>query len=271
MSDGSRRVLITGGSMGIGRACAQRLAIEGWRVLIAARGVEAIEETLAALPGEGHQALKLDVSQAADWEGAADSLGELDALVHAAAIIGPVGPVETVTPSEFLEVQRVNVLGTLLAVQACLPALRASSGRMVAFSGGGATAPLARFDAYAASKAATVRLVENLSLQGIAINAVAPGFVATRMHEATLAAGPEAAGEDYFERTKRDLAAGGTPPEAAAELVAFLVSPEAEGITGKLISAPWDPWQDEAFRQRLRADESFATIRRIDGQFFTAM
>lgn len=255
--------------MGIGRACAQRLAEEGWSVVVAARGSEAIDETLKGLPGEGHEGLRLDVSQADEWDAAGDVLGRLDALVHAAAEIGPVGPIESVDPSEFLEVLRVNVLGTFLAVRSCLPALRESSGRVVAFSGGGATGPLERFDAYAASKAATVRLVENLARQGIEINAVAPGFVATRMHETTLAAGPELAGRDYYERTKEDLEAGGTAPEVAAELVAFLVSSDAAGISGKLISAPWDPWQEEDFRQRLRSDESFATIRRIDGQFFT--
>lgn len=254
--------------MGIGRACAERLAADGWRVAVAARGAAAIDETLAGLSGEGHEGLQLDVSQPSGWEAAADSLHGLDALVHAAAIIGPVGPVEDIAPGTFLDVLNINVAGTFLAVQSCLPALRASSGRAVVFSGGGATGPLERFDAYAASKAATVRLVENLSLQGLRINSVAPGFVATRMHEATLDAGPEQAGRDYYERTRRELETGGTPPEEAAELVAFLVSPEAEGISGKLISAPWDPWREQDFRQKLRADESFGTIRRIDGQSF---
>jgi NAD(P)-dependent dehydrogenase (short-subunit alcohol dehydrogenase family) len=262
------QVLITGGSMGIGRACAQRLAADGWQVMIAARGESAIEETLAALPGEGHEGVRMDVSEADQWSAA--DLRSVGALVHAAAVIGPVGTVDQIDPAEFLEVLRINVLGTFLAVRACLPALRESSGRIVAFSGGGATGPLQRFDAYAASKAATARLVENLSDQGIAINAVAPGFVATRMHDVTLAAGPERAGREYFERTQRDLEQGGTSPELAAELVEFLLSPQAKGISGKLISAPWDPWREEEFQEKLRRDESFATIRRIDDQFFTA-
>jgi NAD(P)-dependent dehydrogenase (short-subunit alcohol dehydrogenase family) len=262
------RVLVTGGSMGLGRACAQRLAGDGWSVTIAARGAGAIEETLASLPGRGHRGLRLDVSKPDDWASCVDELAALDALVHAAAVIGPIGPVEQIEPSEFLEVLRINVLGTLLAVQTCLPSLRASSGRVVVFSGGGATAPLPRFDAYAASKAATVRLVENLACEDIPINAVAPGLVATRMHDATLAAGPDRAGRDYYERTKRDLTAGGAPPAAAAALVAWLVTREADGISGKLISAVWDPWEDQQFRHKLRHDPNFATVRRIDGQTF---
>ena len=256
--------------MGIGRACAQRLADEGWSVLVAARGTKAIDATLGELPGEGHEALGLDVSDAAAWEAIAGKLAKLDGVVHAAAVIGPVGPLQEVEPSDFLNVLRINVLGTFLAARSCAPALHASAGRMVVFSGGGATGPLERFDAYAASKAATVRLVENLARQGIQINAVAPGFVATRMQEVILEAGPERAGRNYYERTQQDLARGGTPPELAAELVSFLLSPQAEGIAGKLISAPWDDWRNGDFQKRLRGDESFATIRRIDDQWFTS-
>jgi 3-oxoacyl-[acyl-carrier protein] reductase len=263
------RVLVTGGSMGIGAACARRLASDGWRVVVAARGREEIEATVASLDGEGHESLVLDVGDPAAWATARPSVAELDALVHAAAVIGPIGSAEGIDPAAFLEVLRVNVLGTFLAVRACLPALREARGPIVAFSGGGATGPLPRYDAYAASKAATARLVENLAADGVRINAVAPGFVATRMHEATLAAGADGAGDEYFARTMRDLDAGGTPPEVAAELVAFLLSEAAQGITGRLISAPWDPWRESEFQERLRDERDLGTLRRIDDQFFT--
>ena len=265
------RVLITGGSMGIGAACAHRLASDGWRVVVAARGRDALEETAASLQGQGHESLVLDVGDVEAWRAAAPVLLDLDALVHAAAVIGPIGPAEEIDPAMFLDVLRVNVLGTFLAVRACLPTLRDVGGPIVAFSGGGATGPLARYDAYAASKAATVRLVENLAADGVRINAVAPGFVATRMHEATVAAGPAAAGGEYHARTVRDLDAGGTPPDIVAELVAFLLSDAARGISGRLISAPWDPWRAPEFQARLRGERDLATLRRIDDQFFTAV
>ena len=265
------RVVVTGGSMGIGAACARRLAADGWSVVVAARGREAIQATVEDLDGEGHEALVLDVGDPAAWTLARSSIARLDALVHAAAMIGPIGPVDEIDPAAFLEALRVNVLGTMLAVRACLPALREAGGPIVTFSGGGATGALPRYDAYAASKAATARLVENLAADGVRINAVAPGFVATRMHEATLAAGPEGAGEDYFARTMRDLDAGGTPPEVAADLVAFLLSDAARGISGRLISASWDPWREPEFQERLRDERDLATLRRIDDQFFTTV
>ncbi len=105
----------------------------------------------------------------------------------------------------------------------------------------------------------------------IEINSVAPGFVITRMHEETLRAGPETAGESYHARTRAQMAAGGFPASEAAELVCFLISSEAEGISGRLLSAQWDPWREHEFRQRLREDPSLARLRRVDGTLFGAL
>jgi NAD(P)-dependent dehydrogenase (short-subunit alcohol dehydrogenase family) len=273
----SRRVLVTGGSMGIGRAVAEELAAAGWAVVIAARGADAVEATVGALAGEGHEGLPLDVAAADRWPAAMariDAGGGLAGLVCAAGILGPIGPTEAVAPEAFAETVAVNLTGTFLALRHALPRLAATGGAAVTFSGGGGTGPLARYDAYAATKAAVVRLTENVAAgaraSGVRVNAVAPGFVATRMHEGTLAAGPEAAGEAYLERTRSELRRGGDDAGEAAALVAFLLSEAAEGITGKLLSAKWDPWRDAAFRARLAAEPDLATLRRIDDQFFTA-
>jgi NAD(P)-dependent dehydrogenase (short-subunit alcohol dehydrogenase family) len=268
------RTLVTGGSMGIGREIATTLAERGWSVTIAARGQEAIDETLGALPGEGHAGVRLDVSDPGAWEEAVSGMEELAGLVCAAGVIEPIGRVGSYEPAEFMRTIEINLFGTFLGVHSCLPLLQASGGSVVTFSGGGATSPLPRFDAYAASKAAVVRLTENLArdlaADGIRLNSVAPGFVLTRMQEATLAAGPEGAGSDYYEKTQRQVSEGGSPARRAAELVAFLLSDDASGISGKLISAPWDPWDDPDFRRRLASEEDLATLRRIDDQFFTA-
>ena len=268
----ARRILVTGGSHGIGFEVSRELARRRGRVVIAARGVEAIQTALDALPGSGHEGIAMDVSDPSSWHEAAariDAGGKLHGLVTAAGILGPIGLLDTLTAADLIEAVAVNLIGTMLALQFALPRLRANGGRAVTFSGGGGTSPLPRYDAYAASKAAVVRLTENLAATGeIEVNAVAPGFVATRMHEGTLRAGPDAAGQDYYQWTRAQLAQGGFPAQAAAELVCFLLSEQASGISGRLISAQWDPWREDEFRARLRANDSLGRLRRIDDQFF---
>jgi NAD(P)-dependent dehydrogenase (short-subunit alcohol dehydrogenase family) len=266
----SGRVLVTGGSKGIGAAVSRRLARDGWRVVIAARERAAIDRTLAELAGEGHEALVLDVGDEAAWAAAAPSLAALDGLVCVAGTIGPIGHASDVTAAAFASALQVNVLGTWLAVRACRPALERSGGAAVTFSGGGATGPFARFDAYAASKVAVVRLTENLAADGVRVNAVAPGFVVTDIQDDVLDAGRDRVGDAYFEQVREAVAeGGGESPDVAAGLVAWLLSDASAGIAGKLLSARWDPWSDPSFQQRLRAEGDLATLRRIDDQFFT--
>jgi NAD(P)-dependent dehydrogenase (short-subunit alcohol dehydrogenase family) len=144
--------------------------------------------------------------------------------------------------------------------------------KIVNFSGGGAATPFPQYSAYATGKAAIVRFTENLALEladeNIDINCVAPGFVITRLHQQTLKAGSGKAGTGFFEGTKKQIETGGVPASLAAELTAFLLSAASDGITGKFISAPWDPWREPEFQDLLRADKDFATLRRIDNKMF---
>ena len=133
-------------------------------------------------------------------------------------------------------------------------------------SGGGATKPLPNLSAYAASKAGLVRfgetLAEELREAGIDVNMVAPGALNTRLLEEILEAGPDVVGDAFYSASVKQKAAGGTPLEVGAGLCVFLGSRASDGITGKLISAPWDPWQRfEAEKDRLEGD--VYTLRRI--------
>ena len=86
-------------------------------------------------------------------------------------------------------------------------------------------------------------LAEELKSFHVDVNAIAPGALATRLVDEVLAAGPEKVGAAFYEKNKQWKEKGATPPELGANLAVYLASAESDGITGKLISAQWDPWK----------------------------
>src|SRR5260221_79477 len=206
-----RKILITGASQGFGLAVAERCIAEGADVAVCARSREQIEHAasvLRAQAGSGQRvtAAVADVSNPKEMEGlVADStreLGELDGLVNNAGVYGPKGLIEEVDWAEWAKAIEINLLGTVLGCRAVLPGFRRRGcGKIVNLSGGGATAPLPRLSAYAASKAAVVRFTETLSeeLRGtkIDVNAVAPGPLNTRLLDEAIAAGPDKVGQAF--------------------------------------------------------------------------
>lgn len=267
---GGRNIIVAGGTGGLGGPIVDTLLARGERVLATGRDAG----RLAALDARGALVHRLDL---ADPGGAASLVadfgarvgGALDGLVVAAGGLGPIGPTRAVDLPALAATLDEHLLGTLRLIQACAPLLdRAPAPSVVLFSGGGATGPFPRYSAYALAKVATVRLAENLAAEepGWRVNAVAPGFVATGIHAATLALDPGLVGP-YYEETERRLA-DATPPEAAADLVAFLLGEEGAGVTGRLISAAWDPWREPEGRDLLHGPGDFGRLRRIDGQRF---
>src|SRR5207245_5975485 len=141
-----------------------------------------------------------------------------------------------------------NLMVTVRPCREVLPPLQNRQyGKIVLLSGGGATKPLPYLSAYAVSKAAVVRfgetLAEEVRAYGIDVNAVAPGALNTRLLDEVLEAGPEKVGRAFYEQALRQKEQGGTPMERGASLCVFLASAASDGITGKLISAVWDPWE----------------------------
>jgi NAD(P)-dependent dehydrogenase (short-subunit alcohol dehydrogenase family) len=270
-----RTVLVTGGSRGIGLACAEAVARAGANVVIAARNVAELATAAQRLSGlsaaERVHAYSCDVSDASSVERltatTVERFGGLDGVIHAAAVLGPIGSVIDTDPAEWLTAVRVNLFGTMLVARSCATVMRArGGGSIVLLSGGGATAPFPNYSAYACSKAGVVRLAETLAHElapfGVQVNALAPGFVATRMHEATLLAG-ERAGVEYLQHTREQLASGGVPAALAAEAALFLLSDAAAGITGRLLAAAWDDWRGWPTRREQIAGSDLFTLRRI--------
>ena len=195
-------------------------------------------------------------------------LGSLDALVLNAGIYGPMGPTESVSLDEWRRALDINLFGVLLPSRAAIPHFKkAGHGKIVVLSGGGATNPLPNISAYAASKAAVVRLMETLAEElksfHVDVNAIAPGALATRLVDEVLAAGPERVGAAFFEKNKGWKEKGAVPLELGANLAVYLASAESDGITGRLISAQWDPWANLQKHREDLARSDIYCLRRI--------
>lgn len=268
------RIVVTGGGSGIGARMAHALAEDGHALAITGRRAEKLQQVASAHPAIWSH--PCDVADEHQVQAFAALVGQrwsaIDALINCAATIGPIGETVGVDLSAFLRVLDVNVCGTLRAIKHMLPLLlQAPKPRIINFAGGGAFGPFPNYSAYAASKAAVVRLTENLAIElagrRIPVNAVAPGFMPSDMHQATLEAGPDRAGRVYYERTVELLQSGSAEMlDVPVSCVRFLLSPQGEGLTGKTLSAHFDPWDTKAFQRQIPAinQSDLYTQRRIN-------
>lgn len=265
----NKQVLVVGATGAIGQAVSREASREGARVMGTGRNQAELRELRAA----GIQALPLDLRPASyaasELRSEVERLfsNQLDGLVFTAGAHGPIGPTRSLDPTALLDYLDEHLVSTVAIVQSLAPALdRSPSPSIVILSGGGATAARPNFTPYALSKVAAVRLAENLAAEepDWRVNAVAPGLVASRIHDSTLAAGFDRSGEDPDDLRKRLGEAHS--PQLAAELIGFLLSDAASGISGRLLSAPWDPWRDPEWRRRLAGDERLGRLRRIDSE-----
>jgi NAD(P)-dependent dehydrogenase (short-subunit alcohol dehydrogenase family) len=274
---GGRSVLITGANQGLGLAIAKASVEAGAEVMLCARDaarLAAARDEVASLasPDQRVLAMPADVSSPGAVEALVrstlDAFPGLQVLVNNAGVYGPMGLIEDVEWDAWVRAIEINVFGSILMCRALLPHFkRQRYGKIVQLSGGGATNPLPRLSSYAASKAAIVRFAETLALEvkdeGIDVNSVAPGALNTRMMDQLLAAGPSVVGEAFFSRMKRIADEGGTPLETGAALTVFLASAASDGITGRLLSAVWDPWKDLPARRADLDRSDVYTLRRI--------
>lgn len=254
------KLVITGSSSGIGRFLADSFGDRGHEVC-----------RLARSPQSGFS-FQCDVS---DW-GALQSCAAriaakwhaVDGLICCAGIQEPIGPAMEIEPAAWRSALAVNLDGIFFSIRAIYPLLRRASRRakVICFSGGGSTSPRPNFAAYGIAKTGVVRLVETLAAEWdklpLDINAVAPGAIFTRMTEQVLAHGEKLAGKKEF-ASARDLSRDNSGKlQKVLGLVEFLLSDKSDGISGKLISAQWDPWERlPEYKADLNSD--IYTLRRI--------
>jgi len=230
--------LVTGASSGLGVAIAVALAEAGCDVVVGARRVERLAQTVAAIEATGRQALAVatDVSKPEDCAAMVDAamnhFGRVDVLVNNAGI-GTAVPATKETPEQFREVIDINLSGCYWMAQACGKVMQPGSSVINISSVLALTTAGLPQAAYAASKSGLLGLTRDLAQQwarrkGIRVNAIAPGFFPTEMTDEYL--------PGYVESLQHRILLGrmGELPELAATVV-FLASPAAGYITGQAV------------------------------------
>jgi 3-oxoacyl-[acyl-carrier protein] reductase len=234
-----KRVLVAGGSRGIGRAIALGFARAGAGVSVCARGMEALEAARAAIAAAGASTAHAAVCDLGDHEAiarwvaeASAALGGIDVLVNNASGFG-IGDDEAGWAASL----SIDVLATVRASRAALPALRASKGCIVNTASISGLGPSARTPAYAAAKALVINYTASqaalLARDGVRVNAVAPGSIEFPggMWEQRKSSDPK-----LYERILRGIPFGRLgAPEEVADVALFLASPLARWVTGQTI------------------------------------
>ena len=262
-------VMITGAGRGIGKRLALGFAAAGARVGLVARSKPELELTKLEIEHTGGSALHLraDVTDADSIRAAADRLrahsGEIDVLVCAAAVQGPIGPLAEIPLAAWAETIATNLTGVMNSIVAVLPAMiKRRSGKIIVLSGGGAAKPRPNFAAYAAAKAGVVRLADSLagelSGQNIQVNCMSPGGAYSHMTDEILRAG-DRAGWKEIQDAQRIRISGGEPSSKQIELALFLASERSNHVTGKLLHVN-DDWRK---LENASAHPDLFTLRRL--------
>ncbi len=234
-----KRVVVTGGASGIGRATARLFAAEGAEVTVADINAAGLAETATMIGGKA-QAVPYD---AADMDSCralisdAAGRGGIDVLANVAGMLSW-GPTLDFDEARFEKILQVNLLSYYCLCRAAIPHLIGSGGNIVNVASTAALQGIAYTVAYAASKHGVVGMTKSLAVefagQGLRINAVAPGHVDTPMGNAA----PPEEGVDWslVMRNVPKLVDGSCAPEDIAEAIAYLASDKARKVTGAVLT-----------------------------------
>ena len=244
-----RVALITGGAQGIGAAIARTFASEGAAIAVA--DIQSADGLIAELRDSGASAVRVELdvtdpeSVAAGFSTAREQLGEVDLLVNNAAIGTPVSPIEDIPIDAWERALRINLTGTMLCTQAAITGMRAAGrGTIVNIASNVARRGLPNRAAYVSSKWAVLGFTQTAALEfvgdGVRVNAVLPGPVATPHLDEVMAAHAKIEGRSY-EDVAEDWRTGAPMSrfielEEIAKVSLFLASDDSSAMTGQALN-----------------------------------
>ena len=228
-----KAALVTGGASGIGEATCRVLADAGAKVLVMDLNREGAEKLAAELPGG--EAVVCDITEEEEVRGALAGIGRLDILVNNAGI-GMVGGIEQTSLKDFRRLMAVNVEGAFLVTKYALPKLLANRGRIVFIGSVAGLVGVKQRFAYCATKGAVVMMARQLAIdypRQLRVNCVCPGTVDTPFVEAYLEKYHKHEKEKVRKQLNERQPVGRLGrPEEIAYMVLYLVSDEADFVTG---------------------------------------
>lgn len=243
------RIVITGGSRGIGGMLAENLAGEHEVFVISKKATASKSNSKKIV------SYAADVADEKAVQKVFNEIGGFDALVNCAGVLGPVGSFEGNELKLWKETITTNLFGTVVCTKLAIPFLKKRrNGKIVNFAGGGAAFPRVYHSAYASSKAAVVRFTENLAKDfekdgaSIDVNVIAPGAHKTGLWE-----------QESFDKPPSEWA----DPKLVVKLVKFLLSSKSNGVSGKFIHV-----KDDYEKLAAGSGEDLFTLRRIDDRSF---
>jgi len=267
--------VISGGSRGIGRAIAERFAQEGCNLMLASRTKQELEKTADSIKKQFSVNVSIYQTDIGNENqvismvhNTMDVFGRIDILINNAAVIGPMGEISSIDGQQFIDTLKNNIGGTVFCTKAVIPHMKLhKQGCIINLSGGGGLYPLPYYDAYGASKAAIVRLTENFALElekyNINVTAISPGAVNTSMFDEQLKASKDSIGEDNWNVLQKRLNSGGDSIKKAPELALFIASENRKELSGRVISAIWDDWENISNQKGKIIDTDIFQMRRI--------
>lgn len=263
------RILITGSSAGIGRGLTKYLLEQKHHVW----GLSRSDQSPIAEKNEKFHCSKCDITNYEALEMVSDNVSNswphLDALICCAGTQGEIGSALTSDPLKWSQTVYANLNATYYTLRAFAHLIKSAPRRpkIICFSGGGATKARPNFSAYGVAKCAIVRLVETIAVEEntppIDINAIAPGAIYTRMTEELIKLGPSVVGESEYHSALSQKKSDGSSLMKVYGLVSWLLSQSSDGVSGRLLSAPWDDWPIPISYCKTLASSDTFMLRRV--------